>query len=111
MLIIFQTLQRRLGFFLRFFDPIPKKYLYGLAAFIVVMLLFTIFGGRGLIKIYQLKLDREKIQLANTRLSEENKKIIEQINKVKNNKEEIEKIAREELGLVKKGEVVYQFEK
>jgi cell division protein FtsB len=30
---------------------------------------------------------------------------------LRNNKEEVEKVAREELGLVRKGEIVYQFEK
>jgi cell division protein FtsB len=30
---------------------------------------------------------------------------------MKHSKDEVEKVAREELGLVKKGEIVYQFER
>jgi len=63
-------------------------------------------------QIYHLKEEREKIRIANARLREENQKLAEQVERMKHNKnEEVEKIAREELGLVRKGEVVYQFEK
>jgi cell division protein FtsB len=62
-------------------------------------------------QIYHLKEEREKIKIANAHLREENQKFAEQVVRMKHNKkEEVEKIAREELGLVKKGEVVYQFE-
>jgi cell division protein FtsB len=75
------------------------------------MLVFTIFGGRGLMQIYHLKEEREKIQIATGRLSEENRKLDQQIERMKKNKkEEVERIAREELGLVKKGEIIYKFE-
>ena len=77
-----------------------------------IMFFFIIFGGRSLVQIYQLREEREKIKTANARLREENQKLAGQVERMKNNKkEEVEKIAREELGLVKKGEVVYQFEK
>jgi cell division protein FtsB len=75
------------------------------------MLVFTIFGGRGLMQIYHLKEEREKIKIATGRLSEENRKLAQQIERMKKNKkEEVERIAREELGLVKKGEIIYKFE-
>ena len=78
---------------------------------IVPMLFFIIFGGRSLMQIYHLKEEREKIKIANAHLREENQKFAEQVVRMKHNKkEEVEKISREELGLVKKGEVVYQFE-
>jgi cell division protein FtsB len=74
------------------------------------MLVFTIFGGRGLMQIYHLKEEREKIKIATGRLSEENRKLAKQIERMKKNKkEEVERIAREELGLVKKGEIIYKF--
>ena len=62
-------------------------------------------------QIYQLKEEREKIKIATGRLSEENRKLDQQIERMKKNKkEEVERIAREELGLVKKGEIIYKFE-
>ena len=79
--------------------------------FISGMLLFAVFGSRGLVQIYKLKDERNRIQLSNARLQEENRRLGAQIERLRHNKEEVEKVAREELGLVKKGEIVYQFEK
>ena len=90
---------------------IRKKYLLLVGLSISGMILFAIFGGRGLIQIYHLKEDRNRIQESNARLQEGNRKLTEKVTRLRNNKDEMEKVAREELGLVKKGEVVYQFEK
>ncbi len=96
---------------MRLFRPFRKKYLFYLAGLIGILLFFAIFGGRSLMQIYHLKEEREKIRIANARLREENQKLAEQVLRMKHNKrEEVEKIAREELGLVKKGELVYKFE-
>jgi cell division protein FtsB len=97
--------------FMRIFGLIRRKYfLYG-AVFGLALLVFTIFAGRGLMQIYHSKEEREKIKIATGRLQEENQKIAQQIEKMKKNKEEeIDRIAREELGLVKRGEIIYKFE-
>jgi cell division protein FtsB len=96
---------------MRLLRPFRKKYLFYLAGFIAMLLFFGLFGGRSLMQIYHLKEEREKIRIANARLREENQKLAEQIGRMKHNKkEEVERIAREELGLVKKGELVYKFE-
>jgi cell division protein FtsB len=88
-----------------------KRNLLYLASFITLLFFFAIFGGRGLMQIYHLKQEREKIKFSNARLRAENLKVAAQIERMKHSKEEVEKIAREELGLVKRGEVVYQFER
>jgi cell division protein FtsB len=103
--------QWRLAFLVRFFWSIQKKYLLFLAFFIAAMAFFTLFGERGVVQIYQLKEEREKIRMVNARLGEENRKLAEQIGRMRSSREEVEKIAREELGLVKKGEIVYHFER
>jgi cell division protein FtsB len=95
----------------RFFGSIQRKYLLSLTVFVSGMLLFALFGSRGLIQVYKLKDDQNRIQLSNTQLREDNRRLTEQIEQLRHNKEEVEKVAREELGLVKKGEIVYQFEK
>jgi cell division protein FtsB len=95
----------------RFSKPASKKYLLYLASFIAVMFFFTIFGGRGLMQIYHLKKEKEKIESAVARLRAENQKLPAQIERMKHSKDEVEKVAREELGLVKRGEIVYQFER
>jgi cell division protein FtsB len=96
---------------MRILGYLRKKYLlYGLI-FGCAFLVFMIFAGRGLMQINQLKEEREKAKVAAGKLQEENKKISRQIEKMKKNTpEEVERIAREELGLVKKGEIIYKFE-
>ena len=87
-----------------------KYFLYGII-FGFALLIFIIFAGKGLVQIHHLKREREKVKMATGRLKEENQKIAHQIGKMKKNtKEEVERIAREELGLVKKGEIIYKFE-
>ena len=95
----------------RFFGPIEKKYLGFLGLLIFGVLLFTVFGSRGLMQIYQMREERDRIQMNNARLDDENKKLAEQIRRLRTDKHEIERIAREEMMLVGKGEIVYQFEK
>ena len=90
---------------------VRKKYLLLATISILGIILFTIFGGRALMQIHQLKEERDRIQESNARLQEENRKLAEQVNRLRHSKEEVEKVAREELGLVKKGEIVYQFDK
>ncbi len=96
---------------MRFFGPIEKKYLLFLSLLICGVLFFAVFGSRGLMQIYQLREERDRIQMSNARLEDENKKLAVQIRRLRNDKDEIERIAREEMMLVGKGEIVYQFEK
>ncbi len=96
---------------MRLIGPASKKYLLYLATLIAVLFFFTIFGGRGVMQIYHLKKERQRIEHSNARLRAENQKLPAQIERMKHSKDEVEKVAREELRLVKKGEVVYQFER
>ena len=96
---------------MRFFGPIEKKYLVFLSLLIFGVLLFGVFGSRGLMQVYELREERDRIQVNNARLEDENKKLAEQIRRLRTDKDEIERIAREEMMLVGKGEIVYQFDK
>ena len=97
---------------MRFFGSIQKKYILCLSGLILIMFLLAIFGARGLWQIYRLKAERQKISFSNVALMAENRRIASQVERMRHyKKEEVERIAREELGLVKKGEIVYQFEK
>ncbi|MGQ9696171.1 MAG: FtsB family cell division protein [Thermodesulfobacteriota bacterium] len=86
-----------------------KPYLY-YGLIISSLLFFSYFYTQGLQEIYNLQKEKEKIELNNQKLRDENNRLAKQIKKIKNNdREEIEKIVREELGLIKKGEIVYKF--
>ncbi|HSR13702.1 MAG TPA: septum formation initiator family protein [Thermodesulfobacteriota bacterium] len=96
---------------MRFFGAIQKKYILYLSIFASGMLLFAVFGSRGLVQIYKLKEEKNRIAAANGRLQEENRRLSHQVARLRNSREEIEKVARDELGLVRKDELVYHFEK
>jgi cell division protein FtsB len=103
--------ERRPGTSVQWSGFIRKKNLLWVGLSVAGVILFAVLGGRGITQIYQLKEERNRIQGSNDRLQEENRKLAEKVSRLRNSKEEVEKVAREELGLVKKGEIVYQFDK
>jgi cell division protein FtsB len=76
-------------------------------AFAVVV----IFGGsilaRSAYKYFDMKSQRDSIKNEIEQLKEDNVKLQEKITNLYNDKEYVEKVAREQLNLVKDGETVY----
>ena len=85
------------------------------AFFTVLTLLFILlqyklwFGAEGIAQTLYVKHETNKDLVINQQLNERNQEMINHINYLKNNKEAIESLARENLGMVKKGETYYQF--
>ncbi len=75
-----------------------------------VMIFFTVFGDKGLLQVYRLRRELKEIERVNRELQQENERLRAEINNLRTNKKYIEELARRELGLVKKGEIIYQFE-
>ena len=71
---------------------------------------FTFFGDKGIIHLLRLQKEWGRIKEANVRIEEENRKLREEVKRLQYEKRYIEEIARKELGMVKEGEVIYQFE-
>lgn len=82
--------------------------LWVLCLFIAVGLVIT-FDGKGLLELYRVKEERQNILRQNEKLAQENEDLIREIHRLKCDKY-IEDTARRELGLIKEGEVIYQFE-
>lgn len=79
------------------------------AGCIVFILFFTVFGDKGLLRIYELKQDQARI---NSRLNEariENEKLKLDVAALKTDRRYLERIARKDFGLVRSNEVIYQF--
>ena len=75
-----------------------------------LVLFFTlIFDGRGLIGHFKRKNTVKKLQTDINTIKLQNEVIKNQIDLIQNDPLEVEKIAREELGLSKPGEVIYKF--
>jgi cell division protein FtsB len=78
----------------------------GCMAFI---LFFTVFGDKGLLRIYELKQDKNKINARLTESRNDNEKLKREIVALKSDRRYIESIARKDFGLVRNNEVIYQF--
>lgn len=92
------------------FDQPLKKRMYfipgGCLAFI---LFFTVFGDKGLLRIYELKQDKSKIEARLGESRNDNDKLKREIVALKSDRRYLESIARKDFGLVRSNEVIYQF--
>ena len=74
--------------------------------------LFVIaFSEKGAVDLYQLHLKKVRIERLCVDLQKQNRALYDNIQRLKNDGEYIENIARTELGMVGKDEMVYQFKK
>jgi len=87
-----------------------KKVLITILLLVSVMAFFTFFGDKGLLQVYRLKKELREIERGNWELEKENERLRAEIYRLRTNRDYVEELARRELGLVKKGEVVYQFD-
>ncbi len=83
----------------------------GLVFFLsAVFFLFTsLLGDKSLLHLQRMQGEKERWMQENERLREQNRVLREQILAVRQDPFTVERIAREELGLVKENEVVYLF--
>ena len=72
------------------------------------LVIIFIFGDHGLIKLYKIKNQRKKVQNHIAQLRQEKEKKEEEKNKIENDLDYIEKIAREKYKMVKPGEKIFK---
>jgi len=83
-----------------------KILLAGVVVALFSMLIFIMFSDKGLADLFCLKRDRDRLQQENTRLKKENDALYRTIERLRNDPEYIESIARKELGMIRKDEVI-----
>lgn len=79
------------------------------ACCLAFILFFTVFGERGLLRIYEMRLEKKRIAEKVTELTTENEALKTEIAALHNDRYYLERIARKDLGLVKPNEIIYQF--
>lgn len=82
-----------------------------LIAFLFLMALLITFGNRGIVDNYLMGKRLSQLKEANYSLMEQNKELGGKILLLRSDLAYIESIARNELGMVKKGDVVYRLAK
>ena len=94
----------------RIFKGVRKKHLLIFMVFILAVSVMGIFGDKGLVEAYALKKERDAILGHIRALKEENSLLLVDVDLLKNDTRYVERIARKELGMVGKGEVIYMFD-
>jgi len=63
-----------------------------------------------MVHFFRLQKELIRIKETNVNMEEENRKLREEVRRLQHEKRYIEEIARRELGMVKEGEMIYQFD-
>jgi cell division protein FtsB len=71
-----------------------------------LMLLFIVFGENGLTDLYKLKMEKDNLSKTNDELKKENLSLYREIERLKNDPRYVEDVARKELGVIGKDEMI-----
>ncbi|MGC9975387.1 MAG: septum formation initiator family protein [Syntrophales bacterium] len=82
-----------------------------LIVFIFVMSILIIFGKRGLVDNYAMKERLMALKKSNQDISLENKELSKKVILLRGDLQYIEMLARNELGMVRKGDFIYRYVK
>ncbi len=94
----------------RFRITVPQRWpIYVFGALIVVFSLVTIVGKHGALHLWRLRGEKDRLDEQNFRMQKENAILRQRVYRIRNDDAFLEKLAREELNLVRPGEVVYRF--
>lgn len=88
-------------------DNRAKFVLYSAIFFACLLLLYTIIGDQGIIDLYQFQLKIHSLESEIREIDRANDSLREKIRLLRDDPYYIEGLAREELGLIKPGEVIY----
>ena len=87
----------------------PRWISYGLGVLIILLCIYTIAGQRGAIHLWRLRAEQARLDEQNYSMHKENERLRERILRLRTDNSYLEKVAREELNLVRPGEIVYRF--
>jgi len=76
---------------------------------VLLILGYTVFGDRGLMNLVRARRQAQALQAEADRIRDENAKLTEEIRLLQTDPAYVERLAREELGMVKPGELIFQF--
>ena len=91
--------------------PRNKWYFLIWPFLLLASLLLIIWSPNGLLHLRQLHVEHQELLEKNHILERENHNLYEEISRLQDDPSAIESLARQELGLVKDGELIFQFVK
>jgi len=87
----------------------PKLFSVWLFVLVLVMLGFALLGDRGVLRAMQSWQHREDLVGQVDLLHQEQQRLRAEIRRLRDDRDYWEQLARKELGMVREGEIVYQF--
>ena len=75
---------------------------------LLVLLLHDVFGPHGFLAMRRTQKEIEQVRGQISKINDENKSLSNQVNSLKTDPRAIERIAREEMGLARPGELIYK---
>ncbi len=82
-----------------------------LLCFLAPVMAWLGFGEQGLIHLYRTEMERKAYVNRIHELAKENQALLEEVHRLQTDMEYIESVARKELSLIKKNEIIYRFDK
>ncbi len=88
-----------------------KTFLIVFAIAVFAITVFAVAGENGLIDVIRLKKERDRILSQNREVERESERLRREIELLKTDKRYIAEIARRELGMIGKNEIIYKIER
>ncbi len=89
--------------------PLPRRFLRELIALAFFLLVVhDVFGEHGVLAMHRTKKQAEQIRQEIQRLDEENRMLQDRVKALKSDPRAIERVAREDMGLAKPGELIFK---
>jgi cell division protein FtsB len=89
---------------------IPRRWTFSVLGFFILSLsILTAVGERGALHLWRLREEKTNLDEETYRLQKENEGLRQRISKLRNDNFYLEKQAREDLNLVRPGEIIYRF--
>jgi cell division protein FtsB len=86
-----------------------RLFFSSLTLFTLLVLFSAVFGERGLLHLQRLRQESRALEERAFILMHQNRELRSRILRLRTNDSFLEKVAREQLGLVKEGEIIYRF--
>ena|GEM_PF-565088 len=89
---------------------LSRLFLVGVAILLVLNIGRILFGENGLYELQRMRLELSTLKDKNNRLESENNALFQTIDRLKNDPAYIEHIARQELQMIARDEIVFKFQ-
>ena len=89
--------------------PERQRLIAVIAALVTVLTAWLAFSPYGAVRYYRVHREMRSVQADNQRISKENKELAKEIYRLKSDRAYQEAVARQNFGMIKKNEMVFDF--